>query len=63
MPTNTLSTIWFGRSRGKLRNSRGENWVDDSCSATTASPSSSAMTVTIVPVIPINSARASSAVP
>ena len=46
-----------------MRNSRGEYWVDDSCSATTVRPSSSAMTVTIVPAIPISNARASSEVP
>jgi len=58
-----LSTTWLGRSRRKLRSSLGENWVDDSCSATTARPSSNAMTVTIVLVIPMSNARASSAVP
>jgi hypothetical protein len=61
--TKTLSTTWFGRSRRKLRSSRGENWVDDSWSATTVRPSSNAMTVTIVPAMPINSDRASSGVP
>ena len=63
MPTNTLSTIWFGRSRRKLRSNRGENCVEDNCSATTASPSRRAMTVTIVPLMLISNARASSAVP
>ena len=47
----------------KLRNSRGENCVEDNCNATTARPSSSAMTVTIVLLIPISNDRASSAVP
>jgi hypothetical protein len=61
--TNALSTTWFGRSRKKLRSSRGENWVEDSCSATTVRPSSSAMMVMTVPVIPNSKVRASSAVP
>jgi hypothetical protein len=61
--TTALSTTWFGRSRKKLRSSRGENWVEDSCSATTVRPSSSAMMVMTVPVIPNSKVRASSAVP
>jgi hypothetical protein len=55
--------IWFGRSRRKLRSTRGEYWVEDSCSATTARPSSSAITVIIVALMPVSSVRASSAVP
>src|SRR4029453_11638293 len=61
--TNKLSTTWFGRSRRKLRSSRGENCVDDSCSATTVRPRVKAITVTTVPLIAINKPRASSAVP
>ena len=61
--TNTLSTIWFARSRRKFRSNRGENWVDDSCNATTVRPRTNAITVTTVPAMMLNSARASSAVP
>lgn len=61
--TKTLSTTWFGRSRRKLRSIRGENCVDESCSATTVRPRVSAMTVIIVPAVPISSVRASSGVP
>ena len=63
MATNTASTSWLVRSRRKLRNSLGENWVDESWSATNVRPSTSAMTVIIVPEIPISRVRASSAVP
>src|SRR5262249_10620546 len=52
-----------GRSRRKFRSSRGEYWVEDSCKATTVRPSSNAITVTIVPAIPISNVRASSEVP
>ena len=61
--TNTLSTTWLTRSRRKVRRIRGENWVDDSCSATSVSPSTRAITVIIVPEMPISRTRASSAVP
>jgi hypothetical protein len=61
--TNVLSTTWVGRSRRKLRNNRGENCVDDSCSATTVRPSTNAITVTTVPVTLVSRERASSAVP
>src|SRR5215203_1059074 len=60
---NALSTTWVGRSRRKLRSSRGENWVEDSWSATTVRPRTSAITVTTVLLMEISSARASSAVP
>ena len=43
--------------------SRGEYCVDDICRATTVSPSISAMTVIIVPAMPISSVLASSDVP
>ena len=46
-----------------MRSSRGENWVEDSCSATTVSPSVNAITVITVPVTSISRLRASSAVP
>jgi len=59
----TLSTTWVDRSRRKLRSKRGENWVDDSCSATTVRPRTSAMTVTTVLVTEMSRTRASSAVP
>ena len=49
--------------RRKLRSSRGENWVEESWSATTVRPRTSAMTVTTVLLMDISSARASSAVP
>jgi hypothetical protein len=58
-----LRTTWVGRSRRKLRSSRGENWVEESWSATTVRPRTSAMTVTTVLLIVIRSARASSALP
>src|SRR6478672_4244349 len=61
--TNTLNTTWFARSRRNLRSSRGENWVEDSCKATTVRPSTNAITVTTVPAMMVNNARASSAVP
>src|SRR4051795_1788711 len=61
--TNVLSTTCVGRSRKKLRNNRGENCVDDSCSATTVSPSTNAITVTTVLVTLLSKVRASSAVP
>ncbi len=61
--TKVLSTTWVGRSRRKLRSSRGENCVVDSCSATTVRPSTNAITVTTVPVTMLNRLRASSAVP
>src|SRR6478735_2499840 len=61
--TNTLSTIWLARSRRNFRNSRGENCVEDSCSATTVRPRTNAMTVTTVPAMIVNNALASSAVP
>src|SRR5580765_5892477 len=61
--TNTLSTIWLARSRRNFRSSRGENCVEDSCSATTVRPRTNAMTVTTVPAMIVNNARASSAVP
>ena len=51
------------RSRRKLRSSRGENWVEESWSATTVRPRTSAMTVTTVLVMEIREPRASSAVP
>ena len=57
--TNVLSTTWLGRSRKKLRRRRGENWVDDSCSATTVRPSTRAITVTTVLVMSIINPRAS----
>jgi hypothetical protein len=60
---NALRTTCVARSRRKLRNSRGENWVDESWSATTVRPRTSAITVTTVLVIEIRSTRASSAVP
>jgi len=49
--------------KSQLRSSRGAYWVEDSCSATTVRPNSSAITVTIVPAIPISNVRASSEVP
>src|SRR5829696_4965143 len=58
-----LSTTWVPRSRRKLRNSRGENWVEESWSATTVRPRTRAMTVTTVLLTVMSSARASSAVP
>ena len=58
-----LSTIWLGRSRRKFRSNLGENWVDDSCSATTVSPRTSAMTVMTEVVMLLSRVRASSAVP
>src|SRR6478752_811270 len=61
--TNTLSTIWLARSRRNFRNSRGENCVEDSCSATTVRPRTNAITVTTVPAMIVNNALASSAVP
>src|SRR3954469_21081000 len=61
--TKVLSTTWVGRSRRKLRNNRGENCVDDSCSATTVRPSTNAITVTTVLVTLLSKVRASSAVP
>src|SRR4051812_49284362 len=61
--TKVLSTTWVGRSRRKLRSNRGENCVDDSCSATTVRPSTTAITVTTVPVTLLSRLRASSAVP
>ncbi len=61
--TNVLSTTCVGRSRRNLRSSRGENCVDDSCSATTVRPNTNASTVTTVPVTVSNRVRASSAVP
>src|SRR6478736_419537 len=61
--TNTLSTIWLARSRRNFRSSRGENCVEDSCNATTVRPRTNAMTVTTVPAMIVNNARASSAVP
>src|SRR6478752_10366497 len=61
--TNTLNTIWFARSRRNLRSNRGENWVEDSCRATTVRPRTNAITVTTVPAMIVNNARASSAVP
>jgi hypothetical protein len=61
--TKVLSAIWVGRSRRKVCSSRGENCVDDSCSATTVRPSTNAITVTTVPVTLLSSVRASSAVP
>src|SRR4029453_16720872 len=60
---NTLSTTWVPRSRRKLRSSRGENWVEESWSATTVRPRTRAMTVTTVLLTVMSSARASSAVP
>ena len=51
----TLSTTWVPRSRRKLRSSRGENWVEDSCRATTVRPRTSAITVTTVLVTVISS--------
>ena len=59
---NALSTTWVPRSRRKLRSSRGENWVEESWSATTVRPRTRAMTVTTVLTV-MSSARASSAVP
>jgi hypothetical protein len=61
--TNTLNTTWFARSRRNLRSSRGENWVEDSCNATTVRPRTNAITVTTVPAMIVNNALASSAVP
>src|SRR3954469_124221 len=61
--TKVLNTTWVGRSRRKLRSNRGENCVDDSCSATTVRPSTTAITVTTVPVTLLSRLRASSAVP
>ena len=58
-----LSTTWVARSRRKLRSSRGENWVEESCSATTVRPRTSAMTVTTVLLTVISTVLASSAVP
>src|SRR5215203_2660178 len=60
---NALSTTWVPRSRRKLRSSRGENWVDESWSATTVRPRTRAITVTTVLLTVMSSARASSAVP
>ena len=54
---------WFGRSRRKLRSTRGEYWVDDTCSATKVSPSTSAMIVMTAPTTPMSSVLASSSVP
>ena len=59
----TLSTTWVARSRRKFRSSRGENAVEDSCSATTVRPRTSAITVTTVLDTEISIVRASSAVP
>src|SRR4029077_5838176 len=61
--TNTLSTIWLGRSRRKLPSSRGEYWPEATCSATTVRPSTTATTEIIVPAVPMSSVRASSGVP
>jgi hypothetical protein len=61
--TNTPSETWLGRSRRKLRNSLGENCVEDICSATTVNPSIRAITVTTVEAMVASSARASSALP
>lgn len=47
----------------KFRSSRGENWVEDSCNATTVNPSTRAMTVTTVLVMVVSRFRASSEVP
>src|SRR5687767_7139473 len=60
---NAPSTTWVPRSLRKLRNSRGENWVDESWSATTVRPRTRAMTVTTVLLTVISTVRASSAVP
>src|SRR4051794_36366143 len=51
------------RSRRKLRSSRGENWVEESCNATTVRPRTRAITVTTVLLTAISRERASSAVP
>ena len=61
--TITDKKTWFCQSRKKLRSTRGEYCDDDSWRATSVSPRTSAITVTTVPVIPIRSVRASSAVP
>ena len=54
-----LSTIWLGRSRRKFRSNLGENWVDDSWSATTVSPRTSAITVMTELVMLLSRVRAS----
>ena len=47
----------------EVASSRGEYWLDATCSATTVRPSTRATTEIIVPAVPMSSVRASSGVP
>ncbi|MDQ3468290.1 MAG: hypothetical protein M3487_00715 [Actinomycetota bacterium] len=63
MLTKMLSTICVPRSRRKLRSRRGENCVEEICSATTVRLNTRPVTVIIVAETTISSSRAAPASP